>query len=104
MTTCGALSVIASSIRTKSPAELVTTADRMALAPLGTPTKDGVSLKSDGISHAVVEHSSTLLALIEIVLRAVDVGTNASVARGDHAAASAAMELKVLINGNRRPK
>jgi len=65
MTICGALVlllefIIASSIRTKSPAELVTTADRMALAPLGTLTRDvvGVSLNSEGISQASVVQSS----------------------------------------------
>lgn len=51
--------IIASSIRTKSPAELVTTADRMALAPFGTLTRDvGASLNSEGISHASVVQSS----------------------------------------------
>ena len=63
MTICGALLllefIIASSIRTKSPAELVTTADRMALAPLGTLTRDvGVSLNSEGMSQASVVQSS----------------------------------------------
>ena len=63
---------IASSIRTKSPAELVTTADRMTLAPFFTPTNDGVSSpNSDGISHAAVEHSSVVLALSVVVPRAV---------------------------------
>lgn len=91
---CGALSStlldrMASSIRTKSPFELVTTADRMALAPLGTPTRDGASLKSDGMSHAVVVHSSSLLALNETGLRAAGVGTNASTASEDNATAAA---------------
>jgi len=88
-----------SSIRTKSPAELVTTADRIALAPLGMLTKDGVSLNSEGISQGVVVLPSPVLALSEIGLGAVDVGTNALVVRGDHAKARVATEVKTLIFG-----
>ena len=67
MTTLGALSsavpdLIASSIRTKSPAELITTADRIEVAPLGTPTKDGVLPNPDGISHTVALADPLLLA------------------------------------------
>jgi hypothetical protein len=61
------------------------------LAPLGTLTKDGVSLNSEGISQ--------LLALNEIGLRALDVGTNALVVRGDHATARVATEVRTLISG-----
>ena len=84
MTICGPLSFtllerMTSSTRTKSPAALVTTADRMALAPLGTPTKDGASAKSDGTSQASVGHSSTF-DLKEMGLRARECdGANALV-------------------------
>lgn len=88
---------MASSIRTKSPSELVTTADRMALAPFGTLTNDGVSPSSEGMSQAALEHSSLLLALSGIGLRADGVGTNAL-----HAAARVTMEERALILGSER--
>jgi hypothetical protein len=91
------LDFMASSTRTKSPAELTTTADRIALAPLGTPTKDCVRSNSSGISHtvALVERLSPLLLLARSTneLRAIfDVGTNALVRSGDNATAIRAAE------------
>lgn len=105
MTTCGALGStsldrMASSMRTKSPAVLLTTAERIALAPLGMLTRDLVSAKSSGMSHGVVVRSSPLLlAPSEMGLRAKDGETNASAVRGYHNAAVArvAAEAKTRI-------
>ena len=105
---CGAfaaalLDLIASSTRTKSPAELVTTAERMAPAPLGTPTRDGVPPYSEGMSHTVWERSSPTIALMETGLRAIDAGTKALAANGDHTTvASVATEVSNLIFQRRR--
>ena len=82
-TTCGAFDLMASSIRTKSPSALVTTADRMALAPFGTFTSEGDSAKSAGISQAVVEHSPSVLARKAVVWWERGAGAKAS---ADHAA------------------
>lgn len=91
-------------MRTKSPAVLVTTAERIAFAPLGMPTRDLVSAKSSGMSHTdVVRSSLLLLAPREIGLRAKDGETNASAVRGYHAVmATVAAEAKILIvHGNK---
>lgn len=99
---CGALAStlfdrIASSILTKSPAELVTTADRIAFAPLGTLTKDGVLLNSDEILQSVVVQPSPTLAFREIGLPAMDVGTNALAVRGYPATTSDATDANTFI-------
>jgi len=105
MTTCGAfasnpLDFIASPILTKSPAEFVTTADRMALAPLGTPTKVGASLNSEGISQTVVERSSLLLLdMHRFKLGAVtEPGMKASVSGYHTTLARVATESSTLIS------
>ena len=100
-------------MRTKSPAEFVTTAERMAFAPSVTPTRDGVPpSNSNGMSHTVWERSlSPTMALMRGTgLRAVDVDagrrtTKALVAvSGDHttAVASVATEVSNLIIFQRR--
>ena len=89
---------MASSTRTKSPAALMITADRIALAPLDKPTNDEVVSNSDEISQVVVlvERSSPLLPLlarsVKVICAILDVGTNAFVRSGDSAARPATID------------
>jgi hypothetical protein len=87
-----------SSIRIYSPDELLTTADRIALAPLGTPTSVGLLPNSDGMAHTDPCSDSTL-ALIGVGGRvAANEGKNALTTSGDHATvAKVAMEASSLM-------
>ena len=95
------LDFMASSTRTKSPVGLTTTADRIAFAPLDTPTKDFVFSNSDEISHTVVlvELSSPLLLARSDneLLAMLDVGTNALVRIGANATAARPANAGTLI-------
>mmetsp|Transcript_26568 Transcript_26568/g.56520 ORF Transcript_26568/g.56520 Transcript_26568/m.56520 type:complete len:125 (-) Transcript_26568:32-406(-) len=102
MIICGALAFtvldcIASSIRTKSPAELVTTADRIALAPLTTLTKEGAPLNSEEMSHAEVAQSSLALAFRDLGLLTRYAGTNASEAMEQPAIARVAAANNLIV-------